>query len=306
LCYDLVHNEIVMKARRTILAYFAGALVFVLFGHVHPAAAQDPGPIRLSEEQAEQFRKICEEMLQKGGIQIEGRQPTTAPAPRPKGSLIIIEQRPDGILQRYEYGTTVEIKKSGAIIETQPDGVKIETLENGTKTVRWPKGGGFIRYPDGKGAEIKPDGELVNALGTIEITEDGIVLQRLEDEGVLLERRPDGSVVSKKYPSTETAPNRATGSPVSAVPPLDLPRKQVAIETVMVESAQSCPEDLLGGVLEADARTAGVPKPSAEVTQAESSKPGLFESLAPILIPSFSIGGARGREDSERRFPDRR
>lgn len=295
-----------MKRKRTIIICFAASLVFALVGQIHPAAAQGPGPIRLSEEQAEQFRKICHEMLQKNPLQFEERQPATPLAPKPKGSLVNIEQRPDGILQRYEYGTTVEIKKSGAIIETQPDGVKIETLENGTKTVIWPGGRGFIRYPDGKGAEIKPDGEMVNALGTIEITEDGIVLQTLEDEGVRLERRPDGSAVSKKYPSAETAPNSVIGAPVSGVPPPDLPRKQVMIESVMVESAQSCHEDLISSILKADAETAGVPKPSAEVAQVQESKPGLFESLAPILIPSIGIGGGRGREDSERRFPDRR
>jgi hypothetical protein len=56
--------------------------------------------------------------------------------------------------------------------------------------------------------------------------------------------------------------------------------------------------DLIG---EADARTAGVPKPSEEIQKVEEKKqPSWWETL----IPSIGIGVGGGREDKERRFPD--
>lgn len=296
-----------MKARMRLKIYFAVGLVLALPWHVSPAVAQSPFPpggIRLTEEQAEALRKVCDEAMK--NMKVEESRPPAAPLPYPKGTMIVIKTGPEGVLQRDEYGNSREMKMDGTTIETNPEGLKIETLPSGTKIVSWPKGGGFMRYPDGKGAEIKPDGEMVNALGTIEILENGVVLQKLEDEGVVLERRPDGSVASKKDQPAAKPENRASGAPVSGVPPSELPGRQVAMESVMIESARSCHEDLLGVVLRADAQTAGVPKPSAEIAQVQESKPGLFESLVPILIPSIGIGGGRGREEPERRFPDRR
>ena len=57
-------------------------------------------------------------------------------------------------------------------------------------------------------------------------------------------------------------------------------------------------------IKEADARTAGVPKPSEETQKVEEKKPSFWETLIPAVIPSIGIGG--GREDRERRLPDDR
>lgn len=214
-------------------------------------------------------------------------------------------------LEYYSDGSTKEFHGDGVLIVTMRDGTKIETIlhdtqGNQTTVVIWPSGYGYIRYADGRASRIEPDGTISDSVGTIEVLPGGVIRHTVKDEGVIIDHYPDGSrklrpdlVDEMKAKGTWTISQ--SGAATSRRAP-----GQILLESSLVLRSRLCSDNLLGALLRSDASTAGVPRPITEVAATVGEKkPGLFESLAPVLIPSFSIGIGRGGE-RDRREPERR
>jgi hypothetical protein len=166
---------------------------------------------------------------------------------------------------------------------------------DGTTIVRWPNGTGFIRHSDGTGAEIKADGEMAPADGTIEILPKGAVRQTLPT-GTKVDMQPDGTkvqTVSSGQSNPEFQPSSTAGRVSGDLG--QIPRGQILLETRLAVGAWSCKADLVGAVMQIDANTAGVPRPSADVAKVEEKQRGMFDYLGPAIGTGIGIfGGSRG------------
>lgn len=224
----------------------------------------------------------------------------------PKGPPVLVksEQTAKGTtLETFSDGSTKEFRRrSKTMLETRADGTKIETIVhdnqgNRTVVVLRPSRHGYIRYADGKGSKIEPDGTITDVRGTIEVLPGGVVQQTLADEDVILHHYPDGTTKSRPDLVKEMkAQGTWTISQAGGVVSRGVPG-QILIESTILQQVQLCNDSVLGSLLRSDAENAGVPRPLAEVAAAPEKRPGLFESLAP-LIPSIGIGigGGRGGE----------
>jgi hypothetical protein len=238
------------------------------------------------------------------------REMTPSDAPQAQGGIPVIvkteKTKQGATLESYSDGSTKEFRsKSGVLIETKRDGTKIETISNdGNRiiVVLRPSGHGYIRYSDGQGSKIAPDGAITDVPGTIEVLPDGVVQQTLTDEDVILHHYPDGSTKSRPDLVTEMKAQGTWTISQSTRVTSGVPQRQILLESAILQTVQVCNQSVLGTLLTADAQTAGVPRPLAEVAVVvEERKPGLFESLAPVVIPSIGIGVGRGpRGESDR------